>query len=289
MSVRHVLLPERVLIVTETPALRRLRELPAEYRVRGVESWSELAAAMAQASPASAVLADPYMERRLADGPSPELRRAIVQHPSVPVIAAMRIRPDRAEHASTLLLEWEVSDILNLNLHRSLEGVEQALRAVRARPLKRLVEPLLTEFASENARNLVRGACEVAVEGGAAPELAAIFRVDPRTVTAWCRREGLPPPRRLLAWTRVLLAAMMLRETGRSVVNVARATGYATDHALRRAMRDLFAGGPATLERDKLFPHAADRFRRELREMRDRARERRRDLRSSRSRPRLAE
>ena len=281
-------MPERVLIVTETPALQHLHDLPGEYRIRPVETWAELLEAMSLASPASAVLADPYLGRRPGDGPAPELRDAIAQHPSVPVIAVMRLRPERSPDVAELL-EWEVSDVLNLNVQRSLEGVRQVLRGARARPLKRRVEPLLTGFASENARNLVRAACEVASEGGAAPELAAIFGVDPRTVTAWCRREGLPPPRRLLAWTRVLLAAMMLSEGGRSVVNVARAIGYATDHALRRAMRELAAGDPAKLERGDLFAHAADRFRRELRETRDRARERRRELRGSRTRPPLAE
>jgi hypothetical protein len=281
MSVRHVLMPERVLIVTETHTLQCLRELPGDYRVRPVETWADVGTAMGQASPASAVLADPYMGRLPGQGPAPELREVMLRYPSVPVVAAVHLHQQRAADMITLL-DWQVGEVLDLDLYQSLQGVTEVLRSVRARPLKRVVEPLLTEFASDYARKMVRGACEVAVEGGAAPELAAIFRVDPRTVTAWCRREGLPPPRRLLAWTRVLLAAMMLGEPGRSVVNVARSTGYATDHALRRAMRDLFAGDPATVQRGELFPHAADRFRRELREMRDRARERRRDLRSRR-------
>lgn len=284
MSARHALLPERTLIVTETPALQRLRELPPEYRVRPVEGWAELGAAMDQAPPSATVLADPYLGRRPAEGPSPELRRLIARRPSVPVIAALPMRGDLVGDAATLL-EWEVSDVLNLYVQRSAKAVRECLHGVRARPLKRRVEPLLTTYASENARNVVRAACEVAVEGGAAPELAAIFQVDPRTVTAWCRREGLPPPRRLLAWTRVLLAAMMLNEHGRSIVNVARSTGYATDHALRRAMRDLAGGDPSTVPRAELFDRAAARFRHDIRDVRDRARERRRDTRAGRPQP----
>lgn len=283
MSARHALHPERTLYVTETPALQRLRELPREYRVRGVETWAELEAAMDQAPPAATVLADPYLGRRTADGPSPELRRVIDRRPSVPVIAALPLRSGVAGDHAALLVEWGVSDVLNLNVQRSAGAVGEVLRGVRARPLKREVEPLLGTFASENARNVVRAACEVAVEGGGAPELAAIFRVDPRTVTAWCRREGLPPPRRLLAWTRVLLAAMMLREEGRSVMNVARGAGYANDHAARRAMRDLVGEHPASAPRGELFGRAAERFRDELRAQRDRARERRRQLRPGRS------
>jgi len=280
-------MPERMLIVTETPVMQRLRELPAEYRVRGVKSWSELVATMEQASPASAVLVDPYMGGR-AGGPSPELRRAIMLRGTVPVIAVMHLRGDRSADVDTLL-QWDVSAVLNLNVHRSLDAVREVLRGARARPLKRAVEPLLGTFATENARNMVRAACEVAVEGGAAPELAAIFHVDPRTVTAWCRREGLPPPRRLLAWARVLLAAMMLRERGRSVTNVARAAGYANDHALRRALRDLGAGNPSDTPRDELFKQATEAFRTNLREAREKARARRRGLRAGRTPPPLSE
>jgi len=283
MSARHALHPERTLYVTESPALQRLRELPREYRVRGVDSWGALGAAIDQAPPAATVLADPYLGRRTADGPSPELRRLMARRPSVPVIAALPLRGERAGHHAALLMEWGVSDVLNLNVQRSADAVGEVLRGVRARPLKREVEPLLGAYASENARNVVRAACEVAVEGGGSPELAAIFRVDPRTVTAWCRREGLPPPRRLLAWTRVLLAAMMLREHGRSVMNVARGAGYATDHAARRAMRDLIGRHPASTPRGELFGHAAERFHEELCAQRDRARERRRDPRFGRS------
>jgi len=284
MSVRHAPRPERTLIITDTPSLRRLSQLPPEYRVRSVSGWAGLAAAMDQAPPSWAVLADPYMGRRTAQGPSPELHRQLLRRPSVPVIAVMPLRDERAADVAALL-EWEVSDVLNLNTQCSPHAVRECLRGVRARPLKRRVEPLLTHFASENARNVVRAACETAVEGGAAPELAAIFEVDPRTVTAWCRREGLPPPRRLLAWMRVLLAAMMLKEDGRSVVNVARGAGYATDHALRRAMRDLAGGEPATVPRGDLFKQASTRFHDELRGLRDRARERRRDTRAGRPHP----
>jgi hypothetical protein len=74
----------------------------------------------------------------------------------------------------------------------------------------------------------------------------------------------------------VLLAATLLEEDGRSVVNVARCAGYATDHALRRAMRELAGGDPSTVERTRLFDRAAERFNAELREHRERVREQRR-------------
>jgi transposase-like protein len=75
---------------------------------------------------------------------------------------------------------------------------------------------------------------------------------------------------------RVLLAAWLLEEPGRSVLNAARSAGYANDHALRRAMRELAGGDPSTLPREQLFETAAARMNDELRVLRERLRERRR-------------
>src|SRR5215207_4338945 len=246
---------ERLVLVTDTPALRRFAELPDEYRARFVDGWDALAAALEGATPSVTVLADPYLGRTPSQGPSPRLRELMWRRPSIPLLAAMPLREEWAEHASALYA-WGVSEVLDLLLETSPGAVWQRLRATRARPLKRRVEEALSGYASEYARNLVRAACGVA----------------PRTASAWCRREGLPAPRRLLAWMRVLLAATLLEEDGRSIVNVARAAGYATDHALRRAMRELAGGDPSTVARERLFEQAAERFNSELRECRERVR-----------------
>ena len=273
---------ERLVLVTDTPALRRFAALPDEYRARFVDGWDALAAALEGAAPSVTVLADPYLGRTPSQGPSPRLRELMWRRPSIPLLAAMPLREEWAEHASAVYA-WGVSEVLDLLLETSPGAVWQRLRATRARPLKRRVEEALSGYASEYARNLVRAACEVAVDGGGATELATLFGVEPRTASAWCRREGLPAPRRLLAWMRVLLAATLLEEDGRSIVNVARAAGYATDHALRRTMRDLAGGDPSTMPRERLFEQAAERFNSELRECRERVREQRRATRGARS------
>jgi len=286
MSARRALLGEeplpgeRLVLVTDTPALRRFAELPDEYRARFVDGWDALAAALEGAAPSVTVLADPYLGRAPSQGPSPRLRELMWRRPSIPILAAMPLREEWADHVSAVY-EWGVSEVLDLQLETSPRAVWQRLRATRARPLKRRVEEALSGYATEDARNLVRAACEVAVDGGGAPELATLFGVEPRTASSWCRREGLAAPRRLLAWMRVLLAATLLEEDGRSVVNVARAAGYATDHALRRAMRELAGGDPSTVERGALFAKAAERFNSELRECRERVREQRRASRAA--------
>jgi methylphosphotriester-DNA--protein-cysteine methyltransferase len=249
------------LILTAAPGIPQLPE--AGYRETIVESWGELITAIHDVPAASAVLADPYMDTRPGTGPSPGLLRAIAYRPSLPVVAMMRVRSSPAD--VSVLLEWRVSGILDLDLHRSAESVAEVLRDAHARPFKRMAERYLHR-RSETAKNLVRAACEVAAEHGGAAELAQKFGVAPTTVKQWCRREGLPAPRRLLAWARVLLAAMLLREEGRSVASAGRAAGYASDHALRRALTTFGAGNPSSTPRAQHLPRAAAAFSRDLRE-----------------------
>lgn len=62
-------------------------------------------------------------------------------------------------------------------------------------------------------------------------------------LTAWLRRASLPPPRRFLAWCRLLIAGRLLEDPTRSIEGVALELGYATGVALHRGCRSL-AGLP---------------------------------------------
>ncbi|MBV9110148.1 MAG: hypothetical protein JO306_12125, partial [Gemmatimonadetes bacterium] len=153
------------------------------------------------------------------------------------------------------------------------QTIRPRLLAAHAKPVKNLVEPALSRFVSENAITLVRGAIETVADGGSALHLAGLFGSADRTVTGWCHRERLPPPRRLLAWMRVVLALALLREPRRSVINVALSAGYGTEHALRRVLRQ-FLGGDAQ-PRARSLEAALTAFNAELRTLREARRPRR--------------
>lgn len=61
-------------------------------------------------------------------------------------------------------------------------------------------------------------AAETAATGGQAEDLAHVLSVTRRTLLRWSEQAGLPPPRRLMAWMRILLAAAMLDEPGLSIL-----------------------------------------------------------------------
>jgi len=273
---------ERLVLVLAPSVMKTFRAVgvSTEYRAKAVASWEALDEGLEMAAPSTVAVVDPYDGRPPSEGLSPRVPELIRRHPMTPVVVTMALE-DAAMEDVAEVLAWGVSEVVDMDLENTPTTLVPRLRGAHARPLKRRIEKLLSPYASTDAAVLLYAASEVAVDGGGAPELAERFGVESRTVAAWCRREALPPPRRLLAWTRVLLAAVLLEEAERPVLNAARGAGYASDHALRRAMRDLVGGDPSTMPRDTIIKRATERFNDELHHLREAVRERRRNKRMS--------
>lgn len=270
--------PGRRLVVLASPRLAAFRDFGWRYESVLVDGWGELMACVEQEPPSSAVLLDPFAG---ADAePDPRLAELLRRTPSVPVVAAVEMNPWRVGGARRLL-EWGVSELADLGVERTPAALLPRLRAAHARPLKRLLEPALSRYVSAPALTLLRAAAEVVVDGGGRTELAGVFGVGERTLAGWCAREGLPHPRRLFPWMRVLLALSLLEEPKRSVLAVARVTGYVDYRSLGRAVRQLTGDVGLATTRGRSFAEAAQRFDAELREMRERVRERKRRARLS--------
>jgi len=107
---------------------------------------------------------------------------------------------------------------------------------------------------------VLSSAAEIAAAGGQAEDLARSLHVSLRTLHRRCEAAGVPPPRQTLAWMRILLAAELLEQPGRSIASVASACGYASDSGLRRGCYDLLEMSPSGLRRAGAFATAARAF-----------------------------
>ncbi|HEX2078619.1 MAG TPA: helix-turn-helix domain-containing protein [Longimicrobium sp.] len=194
---------------------------------------------------------------------SPELRTLLWEFPSATVLAALDIRPGRSRDLRTLG-EWGVTDIISLAEDDTHEAIYRRLRSVEGRSLQTLLERTLPPMLSGRTRMLMMTAAEVVAVGGKGRDLARRLHLSERTVLRWAERAGLPPPRRLLAWMRILMAASLLDDPGRSVLSVAHACGYSSDSSLRRAMQDFLNTGPSALRRQGALPLASRVFLEEL-------------------------
>jgi AraC-like DNA-binding protein len=252
-----------LLVLHADPLLReQVRRAGAKrFAFAAVESWEELRQRIRDASPAAVIVVDPYLGH--GKQPAPALRSLLWEFPSATVLAALEIRADRFRDLHTLGT-WGVVEVISLGEDDTPEAIGRRLRSVQGRPLQSLLDRSLPSNTTGQARSLLLAAAEVVATGGQARELARSLYLSPRTLLRWCQRAGLPPPRRVLAWMRVLMATELLDDPGRTVASVAHACGYASDNSLRRALQDFLHTTPTVLRREGAFAIAAEAFLREL-------------------------
>ena len=261
--------PRSVFVLHQNAAFReRMRGLSGKsYSVRLFATWGAIRGAMVDAAPATLLVLDPYEPGPREVQLSGELRALLWEFPSATVLAALPILPGRAHDIRTLG-EWGVTDLIALNEDDTGESIVRRLRAAQGRPLQVLLDRSLPTAVTGRARTLMMAAAEVVAMGGRGKELARTLHLSERTVLRWAERSKLPPPRRLMAWMRILLAASLLDDPGRTVLSVAYACGYASDSSLRRAMQDFIGMIPTTLRREGAFARASALFHRELTDLR---------------------
>lgn len=262
--------PRSLLLMHDAPGLAAtLREaLGNDGRVWPVGDWRALKLAMARVPPTAVVVVDPYAES--PGEPAPQLHALLRDLRSATVVAALPVTSQTVSHLE-VLARWGVADVVELGREDTAVGLRRRLRMVEGRLVTRLLERALPRTTPTRTRALLALAAEVAAVAGGSAELAKSMGATERTVLRWCRRADLPQPRRLLAWLRILLAADMLDDTGRTLDSVARACGYSSDTALRNALRTFLSETPSGL-RGRAFDTASAAFSRELFELREAAR-----------------
>jgi AraC-like DNA-binding protein len=179
--------------------------------------------------------------------------------PSLTVTAALSIAPGRLPDVLRLG-QWGVVQVIDLEEEITAIALGQRLLEARGRPLRGLVERALPSYTSATARAILSSAASIVAEGGQGKDLAKALYITPRTLSRWCRKAGLPPPKRLLAWMRILLAAEFLDDPGRSVTAVALSCGYAADSSLRLALRRFTNQSPTELRERGAFDAASKVF-----------------------------
>lgn len=242
------------------------------FRCWSVSNWEALRDSVRDAPPAALAVVDPYLEMPGRRDLSPKLRSLLWEFPSITVLAAMTLKHDRY-HDYYTLGEWGVSEVIDMDEENTPEAVDKRLRSAYGSPIQRLLNRALPSHVSGRARAILASAAEVAAAGGQGRDLARMLHLSERTLLRWCERTDLPPPRRVMAWMRILFAADLLDDPGRTVLSVAHACGYVSDSSLRRAMQDFLGIPPTTLREQGAFATASRMMVDELFELRRKGRQ----------------
>jgi AraC-like DNA-binding protein len=246
----------------------RLAEaLSGADRLVPVADWAALREALRVAPAAAVSVVDPLDGPVLAD----ELRALLGEFPSATVLAALHVDGARGEALRTLFA-WGVADVIVLGREDTAPALVRRLEGVRARTVHRLLTRALPRTIPSRTRALLAVAAETVAAGGQATELADALGVNERTVLRWCTRADLPPPRRLLAWLRLLLASEMLGDSGRTVASIAEASGYANAVSLKAAFRQFVGATPSEARERGAFATVSGAFSSELFRLREASR-----------------
>ena len=224
-----------------------------------ITDWDELLEQVRSLPSSALVVVDPYSGVPDGQQPSVDLAALLNRFPSLAVAAALRAGPGRLEHIRRLG-EWGVVEVIDLEEETTSVAIGYRLFAARGRPLRSLVERALPASSSGAARAILGAAARVVSDGGQGQDLARALQITPRTLLRWCRGAALPAPRVLLAWMRILLAAELIDDPGRTISEAALSGGYASDASLRNALRNLVGLSPTELRDRGAFATASDAF-----------------------------
>lgn len=252
----------------------RLTQAGAAFACWHVSEWEPLREAMRDAPPTVVVVVDPYFGGEGGEF-APELTALLQEFPWASVVAALRPRRG-AEEDVQALGRLGISEIILIGTEDTPQAIRRILRQAQGRFLKGLLRRILPAYVTGRGRMILMASAEAISRGGHTPDLARALAVATKTLGRWCERSYLPPPRRLLAWIRVLLASELLDDPTRTVSSVARACGYTSDTALRRALLDFLGMGPTDLRAAGAFESASRAFLAELHSLREKGRARKR-------------
>lgn len=238
------------------------------FDLQEVPDWGELTLRI-RSAPASAVaVVNPSLDAPGRGEIATELLALLTLYPSLTVVPALEAGPGSFEVVRRLGAAGAVQ-IICTDEDTAPIAIRRRIEAARGRPLRHLVGESLDPATSSAARAILNATVEVVIDGGGSEHLSRDLFVTTRTLLRWCRKAGLPAPRRLLLWMRLLLAAELLDDPGRSVSDVALACGYSSDGGLRNAFRSTIEETPGAL-RGRAFERVAEEFLRALRQARTR-------------------
>lgn len=167
---------------------------------------------------------------------APAILSVRLAFPSLPVIAWCPLSP-AAMHEVLLLTKAGVDDVLV----RDYDDVGDLLRGVLASAAGRRtaseVLPMVAPHVPAEVLPIIACSLEHAGRAASIEDIARQLGVHRKTLVNRMAVAGLPTPSAVLAWSRLLLAARLLEDPGRSVEHVAHALEFGSGTALRNMLR----------------------------------------------------
>ncbi len=172
--------------------------------------------------------------------------------PYVPVVAVFV--PGVSTHRGTMTLgRIGVTDILSADTELKLGPLYTALKRCQAHDVSHRVWEECGLSLPHPLVTVLKTALRLALEPISARLLADAAGIPERSLRKFCEDNGIPSPRWVIGWARLLTAAHYLDEPGRTLAQVAELLQYPSSCALRNQLRRYTASSPRTLRREGIL------------------------------------
>jgi AraC-like DNA-binding protein len=183
--------------------------------------------------------------------------------PSVPVVACCPLSA-AAMHDVLLLSKAGVDDVLVRGIDDVASTVRRIVAGAGARRAASDLLPALRPLLPDDVVPIVACCLEHAAHAITVGQVAALLGVHRKTLVNRLALAGFPTPSAMIAWCRLLLAARLLEDRGRSVEHVALALEFGSGAALRNMLRRYTGLRPGELRQGDGHVEVLRRLQRQL-------------------------
>lgn len=207
--------------------------------------------------PVSAVL---LSVTRCRDDALPELDHLVRGFPAIPTVAVVA-GPGHAE-ALLRLGARGIREVVDVSVPDGWRRLRALLDGPGSPSVARLQGPILAALGDvpPDARLFFEAIIRGAPNHVTVRRLARTLHLPTSTLLSRFQRAGLPSPKSYLAAVRLLHAALLLEDEGRSVADVAYRLEYSSPQSFGRHVRAMLGVTASEFRRRLPFPVALDRF-----------------------------
>lgn len=197
---------------------------------------------------------------RCRDDALPELDRLVQGFPAVPTVAVVS-GPGQSE-ALLRLGARGIREVVDVNAPDGWRRLRALLDAPGTPAIARLQGPIIAALGDvpPDTRLFFEALVRCAPNHVTVRQVARTLRVPASTLLSRFQRAGLPSPKSYLAAIRLLHAALLLQDDGRSVADVAYRLEYSSPQSFGRHVRAMLGVTATEFRRRLPFPVALDRF-----------------------------
>jgi AraC-like DNA-binding protein len=190
----------------------------------------------------------------------PELERLVRGFPAIPTVAVVA----GPGHSDALLRLGArgVREVVDVTAPEGWRRLRALVEDPGTPAAARIQAPILAALADAppDARLFFEVLIRSAPHHLTVRHLARTLHVPPSTLLSRFQRAGLPSPKSYLAALRLLHAALLLEEQGRSVADVSYRLEYSSPQSFGRHVRAMLGVTASEFRRRLPFPVALDRF-----------------------------